>query len=181
MLILIPHVLVLVCPIFVSLFSSILLLLFLFSSTMFFVFFFFFSSRRRHTRSTRDWSSDVCSSDLSRTTRRRPDRQALEPLDQRVVLLELGGHRCALHGSALLEDLGDPRGQGSDGVRGVSLHLYPLGGQTVRPQRLEVAGGLSGDQPAERVPGSGDVGVARGRADQLEEPAGRGTALVQLP
>src|SRR5207247_7804622 len=27
---------------------------------------FFFSSRRRHTRSTRDWSSDVCSSDLER-------------------------------------------------------------------------------------------------------------------
>src|SRR5699024_11302350 len=27
--------------------------------------FFFFSSRRRHTRSKRDWSSDVCSSDLS--------------------------------------------------------------------------------------------------------------------
>src|SRR5207249_7434441 len=30
----------------------------------FFFFFFFFSSRRRHTRSKRDWSSDVCSSDL---------------------------------------------------------------------------------------------------------------------
>src|SRR5438067_5339329 len=29
-----------------------------------FVVFFFFSSRRRHTRSKRDWSSDVCSSDL---------------------------------------------------------------------------------------------------------------------
>src|SRR5216683_602770 len=27
--------------------------------------FFFFSSRRRHTRSDRDWSSDVCSSDLA--------------------------------------------------------------------------------------------------------------------
>src|SRR3712207_8052626 len=27
--------------------------------------FFFFSSRRRHTRYWRDWSSDVCSSDLS--------------------------------------------------------------------------------------------------------------------
>src|SRR5699024_11440096 len=27
-------------------------------------FFVFFSSRRRHTRSKRDWSSDVCSSDL---------------------------------------------------------------------------------------------------------------------
>src|SRR5690606_39538662 len=27
---------------------------------------FFFSSRRRHTRFSRDWSSDVCSSDLDR-------------------------------------------------------------------------------------------------------------------
>src|SRR5690554_7619342 len=27
---------------------------------------FFFSSRRRHTRCGRDWSSDVCSSDLQR-------------------------------------------------------------------------------------------------------------------
>src|SRR5207249_11898627 len=36
---------------------------------------FFFSSRRRHTRSKRDWSSDVCSSDLGiampETQRRR--------------------------------------------------------------------------------------------------------------
>src|SRR5207302_5531761 len=30
----------------------------------FLIFFFFFSSRRRHTRFSRDWSSDVCSSDL---------------------------------------------------------------------------------------------------------------------
>src|SRR5690606_39821136 len=28
--------------------------------------YFFFSSRRRHTRFSRDWSSDVCSSDLNR-------------------------------------------------------------------------------------------------------------------
>src|SRR5690625_492870 len=35
---------------------------------MFFIcFFFFFSSRRRHTRWPRDWSSDVCSSDLEIT------------------------------------------------------------------------------------------------------------------
>src|SRR3712207_8541611 len=31
---------------------------------MIFRYFFFFSSRRRHTRYWRDWSSDVCSSDL---------------------------------------------------------------------------------------------------------------------
>src|SRR5205814_6547005 len=29
------------------------------------LFFFFFSSRRRHTRCLSDWSSDVCSSDLT--------------------------------------------------------------------------------------------------------------------
>src|SRR5207302_7912011 len=29
-----------------------------------YVYVFFFSSRRRHTRFSRDWSSDVCSSDL---------------------------------------------------------------------------------------------------------------------
>src|SRR2546429_6894199 len=33
------------------------------------LFFFFFSSRRRHTRCSRDWSSDVCSSDLKRHDR----------------------------------------------------------------------------------------------------------------
>src|SRR5947209_1831861 len=32
---------------------------------VFFCLFFFFSSRRRHTRYWRDWSSDVCSSDLA--------------------------------------------------------------------------------------------------------------------
>src|SRR3989440_7546284 len=34
--------------------------------------FFFFSSRRRHTRSDRDWSSDVCSSDLDELSNQRP-------------------------------------------------------------------------------------------------------------
>src|SRR5262249_59386921 len=32
-----------------------------------------FSSRRRHTRLVSDWSSDVCSSDLSAVSRARPD------------------------------------------------------------------------------------------------------------
>src|SRR5690606_39513945 len=35
------------------------------------ILFFFFSSRRRHTRFSRDWSSDVCSSDLFRCSRSR--------------------------------------------------------------------------------------------------------------
>src|SRR2546422_8144879 len=36
------------------------------------LFSFFFSSRRRHTRCSRDWSSDVCSSDLSLRRRAVP-------------------------------------------------------------------------------------------------------------
>src|SRR6185312_3073800 len=45
-------------------FSYVLLLFFFYSVLLLVIFFFFFSSRRRHTRSDRDWSSDVCSSDL---------------------------------------------------------------------------------------------------------------------
>src|SRR5690606_40725316 len=47
---------------------SVLLLYFrsFFRGSLFVVFiFFFFSSRRRHTSFSRDWSSDVCSSDLT--------------------------------------------------------------------------------------------------------------------
>src|SRR5690554_7643422 len=40
------------------------LIFFIFVSFCLVFFFFFFSSRRRHTRCGRDWSSDVCSSDL---------------------------------------------------------------------------------------------------------------------
>src|SRR2546429_3610549 len=36
--------------------------------------FFFFSSRRRHTRCSRDWSSDVCSSDLAKIRKQRNPR-----------------------------------------------------------------------------------------------------------
>src|SRR5438067_6289337 len=49
------------------------------SYLLFCFFFFFFSSRRRHTRSKRDWSSDVCSSDLHPLSIVRPNR-----LDERI-------------------------------------------------------------------------------------------------
>src|SRR5256884_4760552 len=47
---------------------------------------FFFSSRRRHTRCSRDWSSDVCSSDLEllRLVSER-DPKAVFPLVERLV------------------------------------------------------------------------------------------------
>src|SRR2546428_2505740 len=40
------------------------------------IYFFFFSSRRRHTRSDRDWSSDVCSSDLIGVARREMEKHS---------------------------------------------------------------------------------------------------------
>src|SRR5690606_39420264 len=46
--------------------------------------FFFFSSRRRHTRFSRDWSSDVCSSDLSIC------RRLSEPVRHALVLCVCG-------------------------------------------------------------------------------------------
>src|SRR5216683_8368854 len=58
---------------------------------MFNIFFFFFSSRRRHTRSDRDWSSDVCSSDLSHEQEARDAIAMLEPLaaQSRSPVLEI--------------------------------------------------------------------------------------------
>src|SRR5215510_9701436 len=47
---------------------------------------FFFSSRRRHTRWPRDWSSDVCSSDLSPLRVMVRDMQKLAAGDFNVVL-----------------------------------------------------------------------------------------------
>src|SRR5690606_40609505 len=58
--------------------------------------FFFFSSRRRHTRFSRDWSSDVCSSDLrepalvARLDARDAQREAL--LAQQGVAAVAGAH-----------------------------------------------------------------------------------------
>src|SRR5215475_3861262 len=48
---------------------------------MYYMFFFFFSSRRRHTRFSRDWSSDVCSSDL---------REVLAEWGRRQVVVVVG-------------------------------------------------------------------------------------------
>src|SRR5690349_23691936 len=59
-----------------------------------YLFLFFFSSRRRHTRSLRDWSSDVCSSDLLKSTLpslpiSTAEGRPFEPLSQGCSMVQM--------------------------------------------------------------------------------------------
>src|SRR3989449_8140170 len=62
------------------------------------IFFFFFSSRRRHTRCSRDWSSDVCSSDL------HPTRPALVVEVAQSGLRLARGRKAAAYARAGIAD-----------------------------------------------------------------------------
>src|SRR5690606_39512719 len=46
---------------------------------------FFFSSRRRHTRFSRDWSSDVCSSDLPGKDASKENHASHEPKNSTLI------------------------------------------------------------------------------------------------
>src|SRR5437660_3926888 len=64
---------------------------------------FFFSSRRRHTRWPRDWSSDVCSSDLDRVAIEEDHWQSLDMAEDvapqiahHALAKQAGKHRLAV-------------------------------------------------------------------------------------
>src|SRR5699024_12231298 len=90
---------------------------------------FFFSSRRRHTRSKRDWSSDVCSSDLGHP---EVDRHQQIELGLRRLLRPADGLRA-------VPRLGLLSGDGMVGAQQVLEEvLAALGGGTEQvgaPQR----------------------------------------------
>src|SRR6266542_4216270 len=79
---------------------------------------FFFSGRRRHTRCYRDWSSDVCSSDLLAAGRRQDERA------------------CADRAGGPLAGIGEPR-EARDGtpLRQREAHLGGTGREAARPAR----------------------------------------------
>src|SRR5699024_11324518 len=95
---------------------------------------FFFSSRRRHTRSKRDWSSDVCSSDLRDFVKDRlrvlvtsPEPfQIQHTHPTKLSVLDGGGrrhyrvHRCTHHGHGKLERVDLP----------VQRHIFWVAGST---------------------------------------------------
>src|SRR3712207_8354814 len=73
---------------------------------------FFFSSRRRHTRYWRDWSSDVCSSDLAVHAALEPRPGRLELLGIRAVarahgVLALRGEAQPAHVAVAEHELGE--------------------------------------------------------------------------
>src|SRR3712207_1537759 len=126
------------------------------------VFFFFFSSRRRHTRYWRDWSSDVCSSDLTADVRVearervRADAEPVERLKQRPAR---EGEREAAPPEAA-------RG-GDDASLGLhETSLPPERAQQVQVfkdgERLEAARALVGRAPHE------DARVAVGQPQQTQ-------------
>src|SRR5690606_40396570 len=56
---------------------------------------FFFSSRRRHTRFSRDWSSDVCSSDLELNSDWTASQELADVLMRKYRLPFREGHHFA--------------------------------------------------------------------------------------
>src|SRR3989449_11239575 len=110
-------------------------------------FFFFFSSRRRHTRCSRDWSSDVCSSDL---VFHRHDVARLRGGRARRGGRRISGARAALRRAA---------GSG--------------GGMSAISGRTRLGPGILGAGPAPGGGGGGPLGAARprGQAVLLATPA----------
>src|SRR5699024_8183882 len=100
-------------------------------------FFFFFSSRRRHTRSKRDWSSDVCSSDL-------------DHVDAPAVATDCGDALHVPGAGAATGDPADPRGPAGHAPAATdhdSRHAAPATGD--RHSALHVASDRSGEDLAE--------------------------------
>src|SRR5947209_12397212 len=81
----------------VGLYCFLFFFYYIFWFVVFFFFFFFFSSRRRHTRYWRDWSSDVCSSDLAGPGRRLSARPQGAVRQVRLRLRALRPFRRRLH------------------------------------------------------------------------------------
>src|SRR3989449_213195 len=140
--------------------------------------FFFFSSRRRHTRCSRDWSSDVCSSDLGRRERAgrhlqlRHEARGL-PRPELEGLVDPGGDRLRHH--LEVPRLHPPGRQldrrvllgGRDQPAPAGGHRHeddPHGEEHPVDDRLE--GHLRGSRP-EHLPRPGEDPEGRGQRPQL--------------
>src|SRR2546422_3041865 len=150
-------------------------------------FFFFFSSRRRHTRCSRDWSSDVCSSDLDVPFFPRIPLPT-EVLNRPLVDLESGReevvepvvsdqlvHRApdgAFCAGTLTDD-----GVLNGGAQGVELLVGLLLEQVQGAPLLAIEGGAKADQEFAVNPAQAGVGLG----GHLDSPSVRKRQGVTLP
>src|SRR5256884_8892448 len=96
---------------------------------------FFFSSRRRHTRCSRDWSSDVCSSDLLSNHGGRQLDSCVAPIEVLPQTVRALGERLPI-----LIDSGFRRGTDI-------LKALALGAQAVLIRRATLYGLAAGGEP----------------------------------
>src|SRR5207249_5732537 len=119
---------------------------------------FFFSSRRRHTRSKRDWSSDVCSSDLLAPT---AQAEVASEIEGRLVAIEADlGDR--VHRDQVLARVREDEIQAKLREAEASLEKAAADEGRGRPLR---GGGVISAQEYEQVRTA--LEVARARRDQL--------------
>src|SRR6266576_3523796 len=106
-------------------------------------FFFFFSSRRRHTRSLRDWSSDVCSSDLMQGSGTRLNMVILDacrnnPFGARGLRASDGGlAQMRAPEGTLISYATQPGNVALDGTDGHSPYTKALAG-TIKQAGLDI-------------------------------------------
>src|SRR5699024_11272262 len=101
---------------------------------------FFFSSRRRHTRSKRDWSSDVCSSDLPGVA---------------VTSVKIDG---VVHEFSTIEGVKEDVTEIVLNLKGIAAKLYSDGPKTVRVEAVGPCEEIGRASCRERVEGTVEGG-----------------------
>src|SRR2546422_9562447 len=125
------------------------------------LFFFFFSSRRRHTRCSRDWSSDVCSSDLGGTPIRDENRPVGAPSISAEILRWRAERPCGrVHEGLCLECAISALRRRPSGLR-LAQKVLELPLSELGEGRVGTAG------PERRI--AGEAALALGAAPELEQ------------
>src|SRR5690606_23340423 len=141
------------------------------------LFLFFFSSRRRHTRFSRDWSSDVCSSDLAWSDALSdvalPEGEGLAGLDPRMDTEAFDGGRDTLPDA--------DSGLDTEAAAGPEADVLADAEALPGPDAPDVPPGSWSEAPeADRTRASAESGAAPARAPRRAREATGSSLLFWL-